>query len=151
MKLMVGLGNPGKKYENTRHNAGYRAAELLEKSKKRDLIAAKTGSFMNVSGKPVKKLAERLKIKADDLVVAHDDIDLPLGQFKIQKGRGPAGHKGVQSVIDKLGTRDFWRLRIGIRPQRGKPKNVESFVLKKFSKSEEESVDKAIKEALEKI
>ena len=115
MKLIVGLGNPGKKYENTRHNTGFRFVDLLEK----ELVGSgvlffKNSTFINDSGIDVKKTINRLKIPLEDLLIIHDDFDLELGQFKLQSNRSSAGHKGVQSVIDELGSKDFWRLRIGI-------------------------------------
>ncbi len=90
---------------------------------------------MNESGKAVKTLMDFYKTTRTVLVVVHDDIDLPLGKIKIVKNRGTAGHKGVQSIIDELGTKNFIRFRIGIKPKTGKPKNVAKFVLQKPSKA----------------
>lgn len=155
--LIIGLGNPDKKYAKTRHNAGYMAIDQLEKEKPADFISAKTETPMNLSGKSVKKIIENCKlldpagtprrVAIENLIVIHDDIDIPFGEFKIQKGRGAAGHKGVQSIIDELKTKDFWRIRIGVCPKRGKPENVEKFVLQKFSREEL----KILKEVIEKI
>lgn len=142
MKLIVGLGNPGEKYKNTRHNVGFMVLDQLEKEKPEGFILAKPNTFMNLSGPAVKKLTKRYSLNADELIVIHDDIDIPIGEFKIQKGRGAAGHKGVQSIIDALKTKDFWRLRIGICPQKGKPENVEKFVLQNFTKEEKEILKK---------
>jgi len=147
MKLIVGLGNPGPKYKGTRHNAGKETIDELAKEKMAGLILAKLKTYMNNSGKAVKEMVKYYKIKPEDLWVIHDDIDLPLGEFKISKGRGSAGHKGVQSIINELGTKEFNRIRIGICPKEGKPKNVEDFVLKKFKKEEQEK----IKEVIDKI
>jgi len=148
MLLIVGLGNPGKKYERTRHNVGYIFIDELEKQNLGGFSLSKTDTFMNESGKAVKKLISKSKflISNSNLIIVHDDIDLPLGEFKIQKGRGAAGHKGVQSIIDSLGTKDFWRVRIGICPKEGKPKNVEKFVLQKFTKDEERILGGVISE-----
>ena len=147
MILLIGLGNPEKKYANTRHNVGHVIIDELEKEKPDDFILAKTETFMNLSGQSVKKIIKNLQLEIKNLIVVHDDIDLPLGEFKIQKGRGSAGHKGVQSIINELGANDFWRIRIGICPKRGKPENVERFVLQKFTKEEQ----KILKDVFAKI
>ncbi|MBI2450130.1 MAG: peptidyl-tRNA hydrolase [Candidatus Nealsonbacteria bacterium] len=144
--LIVGLGNPGKKYKNTRHNVGHMVIDELEKENLDGFTLAKTDAFMNESGMAVKKLTKNYKLKTINLVIVHDDIDLPLGEFKIQKGRGAAGHKGVQSVINELKTKDFWRVRIGICPKGGKPANVEKFVLQNFTKEEQKILTGIISE-----
>jgi len=147
MLLIVGLGNPGKEYEKTRHNIGSRVIDELESLNLKNVTLAKPTTFMNESGRAVKKLISNSKFLISNLWVIHDDIDLPIGEFKIQMGKSSAGHKGVQSIIDHLGTKDFWRVRIGICPQKGKPAAVEKFVLQNFTKSEE----KTIKEVIEKV
>ena len=147
MILIVGLGNPGRKFQKTRHNVGFWVIDELAKQKTRKFIIAKPQTFMNNSGKAVKALIKFYKIKLENLWVIHDDIDLPLGEFRISKGRGSAGHKGVQSIINELKTKDFNRLRIGICPQTGKPKEIEKFVLQNFTKEEE----KTLKELIPKI
>jgi PTH1 family peptidyl-tRNA hydrolase len=161
MILVMGLGNPGKKYEKTRHNVGTRAVDELRSSSRfanarvidelkslnlKNVILAEPKTFMNESGKTVKPLIEKYKIKPEDLIVIHDDIDLPLGKIRIVRNRGSAGHKGVESIIRELKTENFIRLRIGIQPQSGKPKNPENFVLQKFNKEEE----KIVKEVIQK-
>lgn len=181
MKLIVGLGNPGIKYKKTRHNVGFRVIDEIaanfqfqpyEKQqaaaifnfqpifnaqiskgifKRQKIILAKPRTYMNNSGQAVKSLTKNYKLKTKNLLVIHDDLDLALGKFKLQKGRGSAGHKGVQSIIDALGTKDFWRLRIGIKPvdnEQQTMNNVEKFVLGKFTKKEEKIIQKTIKEAL---
>jgi len=200
MKLIIGLGNPGKKYIKTRHNIGFRVADGLIKklgsencrrrakatmatarklkSKLKALISegifnnekillAKPQTFMNLSGQAVKILSTYYKINPQNIWVIHDDIDLPLGRFKISQNISSAGHKGVQSIIDNLGTKDFVRFRIGIKQIANrksqiaklsilrssataedgqlKTKNLEKFVLEKFSKDEEEIVKQIIK------
>lgn len=158
MILLAGLGNPGKKYKDTRHNIGFLVIDKFKEinnfpefklSKKfnslvsegfidsKKVILAKPQTFMNESGKAVKALVSFYKIKV--LFVAHDDIDLPLGKIKIAKGQGAAGHKGVKSIIKEIGTKDFTRIRIGISPEK-KPKNVEKFVLQKFNKENKTSI-----------
>jgi len=171
MKLFFGLGNPGKQYQNTRHNLGQmiidnfikaqHAAPLRLKSKlKSNLteidknIFATSSDFMNLSGVSVQKVAAFYKISPENIYIIHDDLDLQVGEWRLQFDRGPAGHNGVKSVIENLGTQAFWRLRVGI----GKPQSSvtsgegdpEKYVLKPFSKEEKviisETIDKIIKE-----
>ena len=173
MILIVGLGNPGKKYKNTRHNIGFRIVDELTKElsslKRRGVILAKPKTFMNLSGKAVKSLIKKYKIPTANLWVIHDDIDLPLGKIRIVKNRGAAGHKGVESIIKELGTKNFVRFRIGICPKTGKPKNIEKFVLQKpreakpseagdetksqrpFNKDEEKIIREVIKKSVEAV
>ncbi|MBI2038347.1 MAG: aminoacyl-tRNA hydrolase [Candidatus Nealsonbacteria bacterium] len=151
MLLIVGLGNPSKKYEKTRHNIGSRVIGELETLNLRNVILAKPTIFMNESGKAVKILNIKYKIKNINLWVIHDDIDIPLGEFKIQKGRGAAGHKGVESIIKELKTKNFNRIRIGICPERGKPKQVDRFVLQSFAKAEEKTLKEVIKQIITEI
>ena len=153
MFLIVGLGNPGPKYENTRHNIGSRIIDELEPLNLKNVVLIKPTTFMNESGKAVKKLIQHLKSNIQNLIVIHDDIDLPLGKIKISIDSGSAGHKGVQSIIDTLGTKDFTRVRIGIRPEpyNLQPKTLDRFVLQKFSKNEKEILKEVISTAVEKI
>ena len=141
MILIVGLGNPGRKYKKTRHNIGFRVIDALKKAldvaRDKEIILLKPQTYMNKSGKEVKSLATKYKIPTTNIWVIHDDIDLPLGTIRVSKNIGSAGHKGVQSIIDELRTKNFSRIRIGILPKAGKPKNVEKFVLQKFTKEEE--------------
>ena len=152
MMLVIGLGNPGKKYEKTRHNVGFMVIDQLKKEGLADFILAKTDTFMNESGKSIKSCIRlnypmvELRRMYNNLFIIHDDIDIPIGKFKIQKGRGAAGHKGVQSIINELGTKDFWRVRVGICPKRGKPTNVEKFVLQKLTKEEGQILKRVISE-----
>ena len=169
MFSIIGLGNPGAKYENTRHNIGFRIidefsrknnfpdfhfakkynAEISEGNLDNEkCILAKPQTFMNNSGRVVKSLMSVLR---PGLMVAHDDIDLPLGKIKISIGRGSAGHKGVESIIRELKTKNFVRFRIGICPKTGKPKNPEKFVLEKFTKEEEKTAKEVIKKTVEAI
>lgn len=172
--LIVGLGNPGEKYQKTRHNFGFRVIdEFREKnnfsvfrlSKKfnalisedsfngKKIILAKPQTFMNNSGQTVKSLIAFYKIKNENLIVIHDDLDLPLGKTKISENRGSAGHKGVQSIIDEIGTKNFTRFRLGIKPQqfRGLVHGTEKFVLEKFTKDEEKIVKQTIEQTVEAI
>lgn len=183
MILIIGLGNPGKKYEKTRHNVGFKAvtafqvkngfsdfkfskklkAEISEgilDSKK--IVLAKPQTFMNLSGKAIKLLIQKRLKKAvaelrrmpDFLWIIHDDIDLPFGKIKIVKSRGAAGHKGVESIIRELKTKDFVRFRIGIKPINSEQRttnNIEKFVLQKFNKEEEKIVKEVIRKTVEAI
>jgi len=169
MILIVGLGNPGIKYERTRHNIGFRTVDILigrgkwKKTKKgncfyvrkqinnHEVEIIKPISFMNNSGRPVKYIQKKHNIKIQDIIVIHDDIDLPLGKLKISINRSAAGHKGVQSIINELGTKSFIRFRIGIAPYPTKPVDVEKFVLQKFSKKEQETINKVTKLTTEAV
>lgn len=157
MILIVGLGNPGKQYEQSRHNFGFRVLDLLAGGeafenkhdslliKTDNLILAKPQTFMNKSGQAV---AQILKFyPAAELVVVHDDLDFSLGTIKIQKNISAAGHNGVQSIIDELGTKDFARIRLGIdNPEARGQIPGDDYVLQKFTDQEE----KIVKEILEK-
>jgi len=168
MILIVGLGNPGLKYEKTRHNVGFMVVDNLlkkltqvkdsvwEENKKfnaltarvgEDLILAKPLSFMNASGDPVAKLMKFYKVEPWGLYIIHDDVDLPLGKIKITVDRGSAGHKGVESIIKALGNQNFVRLRVGI----GKDRRVatDRFVLMPFLFLEKGKLHQAIKKATE--
>ena len=175
MTIIVGLGNPGRKYIYTRHNVGFQAVDEFAKennfpefrlSKKfnsfvsesilnnEKIILAKPQTFMNQSGKAVKKLIGdplSQNFGRAGLLVVHDDIDLPLGKIRISKNRGAAGHKGVESIIREIGTKDFTRFRIGILPKIGKPKNIEKYVLQKFDKEEEKIIKEVIQEITTEI
>ncbi len=153
MNLIVGLGNPGKKYKNTRHNIGFKIIEALKKEVSKDkVILLKPQTFMNNSGKPVKKLINKYKIPISNLIVIHDDIDISFGNIKISYGASSAGHKGVQSIIDELNSKDFTRIRVGITPQANiKPQDLENYVLEKFNKQEKNKLKQIIKQATELI
>jgi len=155
MHLVVGLGNPGKKYEKTRHNIGFRVIDKLESfdfAQNENIILLKPDNFMNNSGRAVKKYLTYNKISPQNLIIIHDDIDLPFETVKISKGSSSAGHKGVQSIIDTLGTKNFYRIRIGIRQDTiTKKQDTSDFVLKNFSKSEEEKLPEIIKKVAEEV
>jgi PTH1 family peptidyl-tRNA hydrolase len=163
--LVVGLGNPGRDYEHSRHNAGARAAEALARklgarmgrSKFRALVAdavsdgvpvkiARPTTFMNESGQAVAPLARWYKIDPDHLIVIHDELDLPVGQLRLKKGGGTAGHHGLGSIVGSLGSKDFYRIRVGI----GKPGNVDEtvgWVLHRLPKKVAEALAEAEEEA----
>jgi PTH1 family peptidyl-tRNA hydrolase len=169
MKLVVGLGNPGKEYENTRHNTGRILVNLIEKKLESQRIKFITpDTFMNNSGREVIKF---IKSKKDlkDLVVIYDDIDLPLGKMKISFNRSAGGHRGLASIIRALKSEEFIRIRIGISPATpsgkikkpkgekqvinfilGKYKPKELEILKKLSKKVAEAVEVIFKEGKEK-
>ena len=157
MKLIVGLGNPGKKYEHTRHNAGWLALDFLiadfgfriadfglnkkleaEILRVRDDFFVKPQTFMNLSGKTVKAALDFYKLGAENqLLVIHDDSDLPLGAVRAVFDSSSAGHNGVQSVIDELGTQKFHRLRIGVETRASRNDlPTEAFVLRDFTDDE---------------
>lgn len=145
MFLIVGLGNPGEKFKETRHNVGFMVLDALEKCGGLDTphILLKPQTFMNASGKAVKE-----KYRSDtQLIVIHDDIDLKTGRVKVSKNSRSAGHKGVESIIKEIGTQDFTRIRIGIQPEKGKPGAVEDFVLKEFTKKELPLLQAALKKS----
>ena len=151
MILIVGLGNPGEKYQKTHHNIGFRIIDELKSLNLEKTILAKPQTFMNLSGKAVKSLMRKYKIAINNLWVIHDDIDLPLGKIRIAKNRGAAGHKGVESIIKEIGSKNFIRFRVGIQPKLGKPKNPEKFVLQKFNKQEEKIAKEVIKKTADAI
>jgi len=160
MKLVVGLGNPGEEYENTRHNTGRMLVYLIEKKFEGQKVKFITpDTFMNNSGKEVVKF---IKSKKDlkDLIVIYDDIDLPIGKMKISYNRSSGGHNGLASIIKKLKSEEFVRIRVGISPETPsgklrKPKgekDVLKFLLGQYKKSELDELKKLSKkvgEALE--
>ncbi len=166
MKLIIGLGNPGEEYKKTRHNAGFLTIDKIANSfqfpvssfqpdfnseisqgllDNEKIILVKPQTFMNESGKAIRAVLDYYKIKPEDIIVIHDDLDIPLGEYKISKNKNSGGHKGVQSIIDHLGTKDFTRFRIGIGIQNLSCKiPTEKFVLEKFSKNEIEVIEGVI-------
>jgi PTH1 family peptidyl-tRNA hydrolase len=173
MILIVGLGNPGEKYAGNRHNLGFWAVEELAekeglewKSSRESLIAiretlmiiTKPQTFMNASGFAVVKLAKFYKIKPENIWIIHDEIDLPLGKLKIRFGGGTAGHRGIASIMEQLGTDQFARFRLGVgRPfskvqaGRGKDREVERYVLRNFSNKEKNEIKSLLKRTIEAI
>jgi peptidyl-tRNA hydrolase, PTH1 family len=171
MKLVVGLGNPGSKYEKTRHNAGFWWLDLLagqtRASFKREsrfqgaaakasggseLWLLKPETFMNNSGQAVAALAGYYKISAKEILVAHDELDLPPGGVKLKFGGGLSGHNGLKSIAAHLGTQDFWRLRLGIghpRDQAASEREVIDYVLHASRHEEQSAIDDAMNRALE--
>ena len=167
VRLLVGLGNPGQEYSNTRHNAGFwwldQVAEhnnitLLFDQKWRGRVAKtmlskqpvwlfEPQTFMNTSGRAVAALADFYKLKPAQILVAHDELDLAVGHIKLKYGGGHAGHNGVRNTIDSLGSGDFWRLRIGIGHP-GERNKVTEFVLSAPNEAERANIDNAIQQTL---
>ena len=170
MKLIVGLGNPDKKYQGTRHNIGFDIIDALAESTgavfcmnkkfnsqmteikidKQKIILLKPMTYMNESGSAVLEIVNFFKIKPRNILVIHDDKDIALGEYKLQFNRSSAGHNGVQSIIDRLGSKSFSRLRFGIKPK-AEIKDTADFVLKKFTALEKIVIKKLISNAVEKI
>jgi peptidyl-tRNA hydrolase, PTH1 family len=169
VKLIVGLGNPGSCYNGTRHNIGFRVIDALEEAHRiavqehlpsaeysegmiedQQVILAKPLTYMNVSGKAVADLCLHFSLVPFDLIVVHDDLDLPLGRIQLKMKGGDAGHYGVRSIIEHLGTGEFTRIRVGIGRPASKDEVVE-FVLGPFSPDDLPLVNEAIRGAVEKI
>jgi len=138
MKLIVGLGNPGRHYVNNRHNVGFKCVDLFARehgislTQRRahsklgtaevagtKIVLAKPQTFMNLSGESVSALVRRYKLSAKDILVIYDDLDLPLGKIRIREKGSSGGHNGLKSIISHLGTQDFPRIRVGISPAEG--------------------------------
>lgn len=151
MKIILGLGNNGEEYKNTYHNVGFLMLDYL-KTKNIDIPLLRLNGFMNEAGSDAAQALKKYKLAPEDMLVIHDDSDIPLGEYKFSKERGSAGHKGVQNIIDVLGTNNFTRLRIGIRP----PETIdhikaEEFVLKNISKTNLEILENVFMKAGEEI
>jgi PTH1 family peptidyl-tRNA hydrolase len=174
-KLIIGLGNPGEKYEMSRHNLGFRVidkiaedfnlpktkceskfkAEISEgRIKNEKILFVKPQTFMNESGQAARAISCFYKITTENIWVIYDDLDLPLGKLKISFNKSSGGHKGVQSIIDQLGRKDFFRFRIGVSQKSIKSKvhkvgsescELRNFVLGEFSPEEEKIIQEAIK------
>ncbi len=161
MYLIAGLGNPGERYARTRHNAGFDTIDTLADElgvrywkteggsltakavyRDTDIVLAKPQGFMNTSGGPIKKLMKDYGIEADHLIVIHDELDIDPAKIRVKFGGGHAGHNGLRSICDKLGTRDWFRVRIGIgRPPGRMP--VSDYVLSKPPKDLQDDYDQA--------
>ncbi len=165
-KIIVGLGNPGIEYENTYHNVGMmmlfrlagndwkgkRYKNSFESEKKDDVVLIRPLVFMNESGLAIKEAARVFKAKPEEIVIIHDDSDIPLGSFKISFGKNAGGHNGIQSIIDTLKSKNFSRIRIGIRPIiEPLRKKAGIFVLKPITKKDKNILDGVFKEIESKI
>lgn len=146
MYTIIGLGNPGEEYKETRHNTGKMVVERLEAALEKDGLKAKIihqDTFMNKSGSAVAKVIKSKKA-AEKLVVIYDDMDLPVGELKFSWNRGSGGHKGLESIMRAVKTKEFIRLRIGI----GKKEPVEKHILGKFTPGEKEKLKKVFNNAI---
>ncbi len=146
MKLIIGLGNPGEKYKNNRHNVGYIVIDSLT-GKVKNTKLFKSDKFMNDSGNSVKKLTDKYLSATKDLYVVHDDLDIRLGEYKIQFAKGPKVHNGLNDIYDKLGTNEFWHIRMGVdnrEPDNRTP--GEEYVLMDFTKEEQNILSKVIEQ-----
>ena len=156
-KLIIGLGNPGKDYENTYHNAGFLFINYLMENQQVQSSKLKVKSsetYMNESGKFVAKELKKSGTKPEELLIVHDDSDIELGNYKLSFNRNAAGHHGVESIIKALKTKNFWRLRIGIRPpqKKGSPRlKAEKFVLKKITAADKKMLEKVFEKATAKL
>lgn len=170
MIIIAGLGNPGEKFANTRHNIGREVVFAFARSQdfpefrvekkwnalvsehrvgRASVVLLAPETFMNKSGQALAPALRFYKVKPDNFFLIHDDADLPFGKAKLSFGRGAAGHKGVESVMRFLKTKDFWRWRIGIAGRKDIP--AEKIVLKKFTPEEMRAVKKIMKETLESL
>lgn len=161
MKLIVGLGNPGKKYTETRHNVGFMAIKKISdkfdiKNVDKDcesliakgnidnnkVLLAQPLTYMNRSGRAVKKLVNKYNIKIDDIIVIYDDLDLPAGKIRIKNNGSSGGHKGLQSIMDHFDTNQIKRIRIGI----GRPIDLEitDYVLQKFNEDQKKEINQVL-------
>lgn len=173
MHLIIGLGNPDIEYANTRHNAGFLILEKLvahyklpefsfnkktnslvskgEMDNKRTVLAMPQ-TYMNHSGVAVRALLDFYKLTVKDIIVIHDDKDIPLGETRIQTNRGPAGHNGIKSIIEHLGTQDFTRIRVGVAPiAADQIKDTASFVLGKFTASEKKILNNVTENIIKEL
>jgi peptidyl-tRNA hydrolase, PTH1 family len=167
--LVLGLGNPGRRYERTRHNAGFLVVDRLaarqgvaveraqlgatvESVRLGDhpVVLAKPQSFMNLSGQPAASLRGWYKVENDHLVVVHDEVDLPFGDVRVKKGGGSGGHNGLKDLVEKLGTSEFVRVRVGVgRPPQGW--DTADWVLAAFSPAEEEALPEIVDRAADAV
>jgi PTH1 family peptidyl-tRNA hydrolase len=169
MKLIVGLGNPGNEYLNTRHNLGFMAVDYFHADNfspwklahgaytargefnGEKCMLVKPQSYMNLSGKPVQELAAWYKVEPKDIIVLHDELDVPLGEVRVKIGGSAAGHNGIKDIVEKLGTPEFWRIRIGMKTERAETVPAEAFVLEKFGSGEMDLVRTGIDKALTEL
>ncbi len=172
MKLIIGLGNPGKEYAKTRHNVGFMVIDALTKqlgadfklnkkfqaevavikNGKEEIVLAKPQTFMNLSGISTRAILDFYKIKPKDIIVIHDDKDILFGEVKYQSDRSAAGHNGIKSLIEHLGTQDFARIRVGVAwGDKEKMGDTAEFVLRNFTKTELESLGGIVEEICEKL
>jgi len=171
MKLIVGLGNPGKEYSGSRHNVGFRCVTHLAKlhgiafNRQQcrakvgvgtiegvDVVLAKPRTFMNASGESVRLLVQRFKVPLEDILIIHDDMDLPVGKIRLRERGSSGGHRGIESIISCLGSQDFPRIRIGVgRPAGEEDDEVINHVLGAFSSQERSIIDEVVPKVAEAV
>ena len=153
MKLIIGLGNPDKEYLNNRHNVGHLLVDrLLTTDYSPEMRVEKTDVYMNESGEFVARQKNFYKVSLDDLYVVYDDLDIPLGSYKISKGKSPRVHNGIISVIEKLWSEDFWHVRIGVDNRSGdRTLTGKDYVLQNFTKEERGVLEEVIGRVVEEL
>jgi PTH1 family peptidyl-tRNA hydrolase len=169
VKIIVGLGNPGIQYRMSRHNIGFQVVDRLAKKNRisirnkrfkflygtgwidfQQVVLAKPMTFMNLSGEAVKKAANFFHSRMEDLVVVHDDLDLPFGRLRFKRRGGDGGHQGVRSIIERMGGNNFLRLKVGIgRPPQGM--DSADYVLDVFDRTEQSLLDQILSQAAESL
>ena len=168
IKVIVGLGNPGKEYERTRHNAGFRWVDAIAARKaaawkretrfsgwtaqieegRRDFRLLKPATYMNESGRSVSALLRFYRIAPEEMLIVHDELDLPPGAVKLKRGGGTGGHNGLSDISEALDSKDFWRLRIGIGHP-GHKDLVADYVLDRARRAEEDAIEPAFERSLD--
>jgi PTH1 family peptidyl-tRNA hydrolase len=157
-KLIIGLGNPDPEYQNTYHNVGHLFLDFLIENRENFQFPIsndhllKTDVYMNESGAFVKKALKKHNTKPEELLIVHDDSDITIGNYKLSFERGTAGHHGIESILANIKTNNFWRLRIGIRPQNEKVRQKsEKFVLKKIAVADKKLLEEVFQRATKAI
>ena len=165
MKLIVGLGNPGKEYENTRHNIGFMVIDNYLKNEKfktkfngmylkkvinnEEVIFLKPLSYMNLSGESVRQVMDFFKINQEDILVIYDDLDMPVGKLRLRQSGSAGGHNGIKNIILHTGSQNFNRIRVGI--DRSKYIKVVDYVLSRFTKDEQDAINQGIENASDAV
>lgn len=177
MKIIIGLGNPGDKYKYTRHNIGFFFADKLRekwnfpdfemntkfnaylskgtfeiRNSNFEILLIKPATFMNLSGTAVRSILDFYKLTPEDIIVIHDDLDIAVGNYKISRNVSSAGHNGIDSIIEKIGTQDFTRVRIGVETEAGRQARKisgEDYVLQKFLEDEIKKIYPALLQIIE--
>lgn len=166
--LIIGLGNPGKDYERTRHNAGFMVVDAFAKAKGlswkheptlrstisegnidgKKVLLMKATTYMNASGEAVRMVMDRFHITAESTIVVSDDVALALGTLRVRSEGGAGGHNGLKSIIQHIGSQTFWRIKVGVNPP---PENIalETYVLNRFMKEEHGVIDRSVAKAVE--
>lgn len=151
-KLLIGLGNPDPNLKMTRHNVGHMLVDEFANITKKGWVLKKTSVYMNSSGKFVKEEVGKGQLKLENLYIAHDDLDLKLGEYKIQFAKGPKDNNGINSVEEELGSKEFWRIRIGIDNRLSENRTAgEIYVLENFDQSEVQVLNVVLKSICKKL